>query len=82
MLNIVPPSRSHRLTRISLCIVWLFMFCHVWKLVPTIYELVHAGDDASLRRWPGAYVIQSGASYLSQDFVMFFYVSCEGLPRQ
>ena len=44
---------ERRLTRISLCIVWLFMFCHVWKLVPTIYELVHAGDDASLRRWPG-----------------------------
>ena len=26
--------------------------------------------------------IQSGASYLSQDFVMFFHASCEGLPRQ
>ena len=26
--------------------------------------------------------IQSGASYLSQDFVMFFHVSCEGLPGQ
>ena len=26
--------------------------------------------------------IQSGASYLSQDFVMFFLVSCEGLPGQ
>ena len=24
--------------------------------------------------------IQSGASYLSQDFVMLFHVSCEGLP--
>ena len=27
-------------------------------------------------------VVQSGASYLSQDFVMFFHVSCEGLPGQ
>ena len=26
--------------------------------------------------------VQSGASYLSQDFVMFFYVSCEGQPGQ
>ena len=27
-------------------------------------------------------IIQSGASYLSQDFVMFFHVSCKGLPGQ
>ena len=26
--------------------------------------------------------IQSGASYLSQDFVMFFHVSCVSLPGQ
>ena len=26
--------------------------------------------------------LQSGASYLSQDFVRFFHVSCEGLPGQ
>ena len=26
--------------------------------------------------------LQSGASYLSQGFVMFFHVSCEGLPGQ
>ncbi len=31
--------RENRLTRISLSIVWLFLFCHVWKLVPTAYEL-------------------------------------------
>ena len=31
-------SRENRLTRISLSIVWLFIFCHVWKLVPTMYE--------------------------------------------
>ena len=27
-------------------------------------------------------VVQSGASYLSQGFVMFFHVSCQGLPGQ
>ena len=26
--------------------------------------------------------VQSGASYLSQGFVMFFHVNCEGLPGQ
>ena len=28
------------------------------------------------------YGIQIGVSYLSQDFVMFFHASCEGLPGQ
>ena len=26
--------------------------------------------------------VQSGASYLPQDFVMFFHASCEGLPGE
>ena len=39
--------REQRLTRISLTIVWLFLFCQFWKLVPTVYELIY-GDDV----WP------------------------------
>lgn len=35
-------KNENRLTRISLSIVWLFIFCHVWKLIPTIYELLHS----------------------------------------
>ena len=31
--------RENRLTRISLAMVWLFLFCHVWKLIPTFYEV-------------------------------------------
>lgn len=31
-------KKELRLARISLCIVWLFLFCHVWKLVPTFYS--------------------------------------------
>ena len=34
-------------------------------------------DACAIRRY-----VQSGASYLSQGFVMFFHVSCEGLPGQ
>ena len=30
--------RENRLARISLSIVWLFLFCHAWKLLPTAYE--------------------------------------------
>lgn len=32
--------RENRLTRISLAIVWLFLFSHIWKLIPTGYELL------------------------------------------
>ena len=35
--------------------------------------ILHATNEAG---------VQSGASYLSQDFVMFFHVSGEGLPGQ
>ncbi len=30
------------LCRISVSIVWLFIVCHVWKLVPTVYELLNS----------------------------------------
>ena len=35
--------RENRLTRISLMIVWLFLFCHIWKIIPTAYEVIY-GD--------------------------------------
>lgn len=35
-------KKENRLTRISLSIVWLFIFCHVWKIVPTAYELANS----------------------------------------
>ncbi len=40
--------RENRLTRISLCIVWLFLFCHIWKIIPTVYELMYG----SIEKWP------------------------------
>ena len=27
-----------RITRIALAIVWLFIFCHMWRLIPNAYE--------------------------------------------
>ena len=48
------PSSVHRvenrLTRISLCIVWLFIFCHAWKLIPTIYEGLQQSEETA--KWP------------------------------
>ena len=35
-------KKESRLTRISICIVWLFILCHVWKLIPTVYELLYS----------------------------------------
>lgn len=40
--------RESRLTRISLAIVWLFLFCHIWKLIPTAYEVFYGGDKYPL----------------------------------
>jgi len=38
-------KKELRLARISICIVWLFLFCHVWKLVPTIYSTFITDDS-------------------------------------
>ena len=37
-------KKETKLARISLCIVWLFIFCHVWKLIPTAYETFFIED--------------------------------------
>ena len=45
-------KKESRLTRISIFIVWLFIVCHVWKLIPTIYELIYSEDGLELKIWP------------------------------
>ncbi|XP_059099740.1 uncharacterized protein LOC131893655 isoform X1 [Tigriopus californicus] len=42
--------RENRLTRISLVIVWAFLFCHIWKIIPTAYE-VFVGSIAEGPFW-------------------------------
>ena len=37
-------KKETKLARISLCIVWLFIFCHIWKLIPTAYETFFTED--------------------------------------
>ena len=39
-------ATENKLTRISLVIVWMFIFCHVWKLIPTMYEVMEGSADA------------------------------------
>jgi len=43
-------ATENRLTRISLAIVWMFIFCHIWKLIPTVYDAITAEEDHD--NWP------------------------------
>lgn len=48
-------NREKKLAYISLYIVWLFIFCHVWKLIPTAFEVLEGHDDENgfvLSPWP------------------------------
>ena len=49
-------ATENRLTRISLAIVWMFIFCHIWKLIPTVYEAITAEEVSSFL----AYVLSRG----------------------
>ena len=57
-------SGEARLTRIALAIVWLFIFCHAWRLIPTIYEALYPGDD----QWPTWILHVHG---ISHSFIVF-----------
>ncbi|CAB4054099.1 unnamed protein product [Lepeophtheirus salmonis] len=59
-------SQENRLTRISLGIVWLFIFCHVWRLIPTIYEGI-VGDE-KVQKWPSWLEI---INHLSHTLIVF-----------
>ncbi len=46
-------SSETKLTWISTSIIFLFIFCHFWKLIPTIYEAINYGDDGqAIPEWP------------------------------
>ena len=38
-------TKEARLTRIGLGIVSLYVLCHIWRLVPTIYELIYGSEN-------------------------------------
>ena len=43
-------SQERRLARISISIVWLFMFCHAWRAVPTLYEAANSPDGLEVSK--------------------------------
>jgi hypothetical protein len=63
-----PVKKSERrLAYISLYIVWLFLFCHVWKLIPTVYEVTTSRNgvqlDEEVDEWPWWMSFISGLSH-------------------
>jgi hypothetical protein len=45
-----PNAQEARLTRISVSIICLYLFCHIWKLIPTLYEALFGAVDH--HQWP------------------------------
>jgi len=45
-----PNAQESRLTRISVSIICLYLFCHIWKLIPTLYEAIYGAVDH--HQWP------------------------------
>ena len=56
--------REQKLARTSILIVWLFLFCHIWKLFPTAYEAGYSTDGLSHRDWPFWVLIVEYLSHL------------------
>ena len=53
VLDHINKSKERRLAYVSLYIAWLFIFCHVWKLIPTSYEVLMSKDDVGMIvDWP------------------------------
>ena len=44
--------QEKRLTRISIFIVWLFIGCHIWKVIPTVYEMLVSENGTDHSNWP------------------------------
>ena len=56
-------SQEQKLARISCLIVWLFLFCHIWKLVPTAFE-TFSPNAIFHKDWPSWVLMAEGISHL------------------
>ena len=61
-------AQERRLARISIAIVWLFIVCHMWKLIPTIYESTHSEDGIDVSNWP---FWLTAIEYISHSLIVF-----------
>jgi len=46
--------QEQRLARISTSIVWLFILCHIWRMIPTVYEYLNSNNGLEVAVWPTA----------------------------
>ncbi len=44
--------QEQRLARISTSIVWLFIVCHIWRMIPTVYEYLNSDNGLEVAVWP------------------------------
>lgn len=47
-------AQEQRLARISTSIVWLFIVCHIWRMIPTVYEYLNSDNGLEVAIWPTA----------------------------
>lgn len=55
---------EQKLARISCFIVWFFLFCHVWKLIPTAFEAGSSQDGLFHQDWPTWVLVVENLSHL------------------
>jgi hypothetical protein len=60
-------AQERRLARISITIVWLFIVCHMWKLIPTGYEAYNSDDGLNVTQWPFSLVV---IEYISHSLIV------------
>ncbi len=48
--------------------MWLFIFCHVWKLIPTIYEAMLSENGTEHDDWPWYILLCEHISHLLITF--------------
>lgn len=57
-----------KLTRVSIFIVWLFLFCHMWKIFPTAYEAYKSDNGLDHDDWPYFVIV---LEHISHSLVTF-----------
>ena len=56
-------AQEQRLARISTSIVWLFLLCHTWRMIPTFYEFWNSDNGLNVPEWPFSLVVIEHVSH-------------------
>jgi hypothetical protein len=61
-------AQEQRLARISTSIVWLFLLCHIWRMIPTVYEFWNSDNGLNVSVWPYSLVV---VEHISHSLILF-----------